>query len=720
MADGDHRAPDKPRSPAESAERCRRVLHPRSVAVIGASPKEATLHGRVVPNLLGRSFPGPVYPVNPRYDTVAGLGCHDSVEAIGAPVDLALLLVGAERVPAALDDCIGAGVPAAALFSSGFGEAGPAGQRIEAEVAARTDRIVIAGPNCNGLLSQPAGAALGFAPTLEFAFDDAPRALISQSGAVGTSVATRAVTKGLGFRYVIATGNEVDLGVEDYLFFLAAEDDPVRSCLLFLETIRDVARFAEAAVACHDRGIRLIALKVGRSERARGVSATHTGALAGPFALYRALFDTLAIWSVDTIEELYLCAQFDWWDDRVDGGLAMLAFSGGQAALAADEAEDHDLALADLSAATVDSLRALTGSAVITNPFDCSGQVVNDPDRWHGALAAMAGSDGAYGLVALLSVIAGGADGNLLGGVLHEAQRGSNVALVWPSGNSPRSALPTVSASHVPVFERIEDAVTCLAIRHRSLSLPTPSTATLQAYLASLRGEAPGRTGAFDEPPALATGDLGAPLADAASALDQALAAAGVSAPAERLCADRAAVESAFAALGGPVVLKAAALLHKSDSGGVVLDLRTLPSALKAADRLAASHGYPLLVQQQVAGIREVLVGFSRDDLGIGIVAGAGGVLAEVLRDTVTLLAPVDEGHARRAIGRLAVSRLLAGYRHLGPVDPDRLVGVVVALARFAVDQPGVVSVDLNPIIVSDDGWTLWSVDRKVVPKGSA
>ena len=688
---------DKPRRAGESVERCRRVLAPRSVAVIGASPRIGTLHGRVVPNLVAGGFEGPVHPVNPRYDEIGGLRCFPDVAAIGAPVDLALVLVSADRAVAALDECIAAGIPAAVLFSSGYAEAGKAGRRIQAEVAARTDRLVVAGPNCNGILSQPARAGLGFAPTLELAVADAPRALISHSGAVGTAVATRAASKGLGFRYVIATGNEVDLGVEDYLYYLASEDDPVRSCLLFLETVRDVARFADATAACAERGIRLIALKVGRSERARSVSATHTAALAGPFERYRGLFDRLGIWTVDTLEQLYLCAQFDWWDDRHAGGLAMLAFSGGQAALAADEAERAGLGLAPFDSATVGRLQELTGAAVVTNPFDCSGQIVNDPDRWHGSLAAMTADAGSYGLLALLSVIAGGDDANLLAGLAREADRGANVALAWPSGNSPNSSLAAVTAQCIPLFERVEDAVACLAIRHHSLSLRPPGPEAVQEYLRTLRP---------DGPPA------GGP------SLEEVLIGAGLTLPAEHHCSDLEAIETAGRALPGPLVLKATRLLHKSDRGGVVLGLDSPVALRAAAERMAADHGWPLLVQQQISGTREILAGFTRSDLGVAIVIGAGGVLAEVMGDTATLLAPVEPAMVRAAFERLAIGRLLAGYRHLAPADLDRLVAVVAALGRFAIDHPEVASIDLNPIIVSDDGATLWSVDRKVVGRG--
>src|SRR5882757_662077 len=163
------------RTAEQSADRCRQVLFPKSVAVIGASPREDTLHGRVIRNLLDRGFRGDIYPVNPRYTEVAGLRCYPTPEAVGKRFDVGLLLVSAARTVEALEGCINAGASAAAIFSSGFGEAGPAGKEIEAAVVRRAQTLVIAGPNCNGILSHPAGAAMGFAPTLERTIEDAPR-----------------------------------------------------------------------------------------------------------------------------------------------------------------------------------------------------------------------------------------------------------------------------------------------------------------------------------------------------------------------------------------------------------------------------------------------------------------------------------------------------------------------------------------------------------------
>jgi acyl-CoA synthetase (NDP forming) len=646
------------------------------------------LHGRVVRNLLNGAFEGPVYPVNPRYDEVCGLPCYPSVEAIGQPVDLALLLVSADRVTAAVDDCIAGGVGAVLIFSSGFAEGGPDGVARQAELDARRDAIAIGGPNVNAVLSRPAWASMGFGPTLEFEVPDAPRALISQSGAVGTSIVTRAVSKGLGFRYVVATGNEVDLGVEDYLFALAAEPDPVRSCLLFLETIRDVDRFRAAAAQCAARGIRLIALKVGRSERAQSVSATHTAALAQPIELYRALFNQLGIWSVDTLDELHQCAQLDWWDDRADAGLAVMSFSGGLAALAADESEASGLRLVVLSPETVSRLQSLTGAETVTHPFDCSGQVVNDPPRWTGALEAMASQPDAYGVLAILSAVAGGADANLTSGLVALADQGRNVALVWPSGTDPRSTVPELAMHGVPVFDRIEDATRALRVRQEALTRTTP------------------KIGDVEHGP-----DAGP------STVEGVLAAAGLDSLRELSCDSAVAAGESVRELGAPVVLKATGLLHKSDAGGVRLDLHGEAQVAHAAQEIGAEHGFPVLVQQQVRGTREVLIGLTRSQLGLAVVIGAGGVLAELLTDTVTLMAPFQPEDARRAIEATGVGLLLRGFRHLAPADVDRLAEAAAALARFGLEHDDVASVDLNPVIVSDDGRHCWAVDVKVVTR---
>jgi acyl-CoA synthetase (NDP forming) len=682
------------RTVAKAAARAARVLAPAAIAVIGASPRETTLNGRIVRNLLAGGFAGDVYPVNPRYEELLGLRCHPSIQAIGRPVDLALILIGADRVIDAIDACIGADVGAALVFAAGFAEAGAEGVRLQAELGERLGRIVIGGPNFNCVLSQPSSASMGFGPTLEFDVPDAPRAIIAQSGAVGTAVVTRAAQGGIGFRYVIATGNEVDLGIEDYLAYLACEDDPVRSCLLFIETIRDVPRFTEAAIACRRRGIRLIACKVGRSERSRDVSSTHTAAMAGPIELFDALFEKLGIWAVGSLDQLRLCAQLDWWDERVDGGLAAVSFSGGQAALMADAIEADGLELSDFSPTTVARLKDAVGAQTVHQPFDAGGQVVNDPHRWSAVLSAISDQSDVYGLAVGLSAVAGGDDARLTDELARLAAGGRNVALLWSSGTSPKSTVPTLAPRGVPVFERIEDATACLRIRHDRLSRPAASDEELAGYLHSL-----GHSGPAASP----------------EALDVVLRDAGLQLPAEILCNDIPQVAAAFRLTGGPVVLKAANLLHKSDAGGVAVGLACEASLCGAAERMSAAHGFPLLVQQQVAGGREVILGFSRSELGTAVVLGAGGVLAELVRDSVTLLAPLAAEHVRGALRRLAIGRVLAGYRGFHPVAVDPIVNAAVALGRFALEHPGVASVDINPIIIADDGASFWAVDRKLV-----
>jgi acetate---CoA ligase (ADP-forming) len=683
-----------PRTLSESAARCHRVLFPGSIAIVGASPRENTLHGRAVRNLISSNFPGPLYPINPRYESVLGLRAFPTVASVGADVDLALLLVSADRCIAALDDCINAGVKAAIVFSSGFGEAGPRGTTLHDALVTRRDEIVIAGPNCNAVLSQPARAGMGFGPALEFAIPNADRAFLSHSGAVATAVVTRAIDKGIGFRYVIATGNEVDLGVEDYLAFLSQEESTVRSCLLFLETIRDVPRFCDAAVKCGQRGIRLIALKVGRSQRAHEISAAHTGALAGPIELYRALFDKLGIWSVETLEQLYLCAQFDNWDERTHGGIAMITISGGNAALAIDDAESHGLRLPALEPSTKEALRTITGSeAVATNPFDCSGQVVNETGRWNEALSVLASQPDVYAVVAILGITVGGTDGILTQGIEALAARGQNMALVWPSSSLPTSSIAKVSLGRVPVFDRIEDAVACLAARQRGLDRSDPEHVTQERYLAGLRMVPNNDT----------------------SSLESVLERAGVRIPREVSCGTVAEVAEAVRFTGTPVVLKATRVLHKSEAGAVVSGLRDAAAIVDRAVLMSKRHGFPLIVQQQVPGARELFVGCTRTDFGVAAVLGAGGVLAELLRDTVTILAPVQPHEVRLGLGQLRLARLLAGYRHLAPVEPDRMAVLLGLLAEFVMNQPTVASIDLNPVIVSDDGQDLWAVDRKVV-----
>jgi acyl-CoA synthetase (NDP forming) len=682
------------RALSDSARRAAAVLQPRSIVVLGASAREGTLHGRGVANLVEGGYDGEIFPVNPRYQEISGRRCFPDLASVGCAPELALILLNADRVCAAVDECIAAGVRAVVIFAAGFAEIGEAGERLQAELKARGDALVIAGPNLNCIFSQPSRLSLGFGPVLEFAIPDAPRAMIAQSGAVGTAVVTRAAQRGLGFRYVIATGNEIDLGAEDYLAFLADEPEPVRSCLLFLETIRDPLRFAQAAIACRSRGIRLIAYKVGTSERARAVSSSHTAAIAGPIETYRALFAKLGVWSVDTLDELHLCAQLDAWDDRVDGGIGAISFSGGQAAVLADAAERDRLPLAEFTSATTDRLREISGATTIHHPFDCGGQVVADPARWEATLAAVSDQPDVYGLAVALSAVAGGRDRALTDELGALARDGRNVLLMWSSGTDPRSSVPELRDADVPVFDRIEDATACLRIRHTSLSAPAVPDDELAAFVAS-----------YSPRSSLPSSD----------ALAESLRQAGVSIPAEFECDSVDGVLAAFASVGGTVALKAPRLLHKSDRAGVVLGLDDADHVRAAATTLAAAHGFPVLLQQQVSGRRELLIGSSRSEVGVAIVIGTGGILTELIGDTATLLAPVGPEEVRAALTQLKAGRLLVGYRGLAPADAEVIVAAACALAKFALDYPAVASIDLNPVIVSDDGASFWAVDRKLV-----
>jgi acyl-CoA synthetase (NDP forming) len=681
----------------DSAERCRRVLRPRSVAVVGASPNPERLNGRLVRNLIAGGFEGPVYPVNPRYEMVMGLTASPSVSAVGKPIDLALIMLSAEASLAALEDCVAAGVPAARVFASGFAEAGPDGTRRQAALSALADRVAIAGPNCNGLLSRPANAALGFAPYLEHPSQDGPRAIISQSGGLTTTLAMRAAARSIGFRYAIATGNEAQIGVEDYLAYLATEDDPVDSCVLLLETIRNLPAFVRAAVACRDRGIRLIAMKIGRSTQGSAMSASHTAALAGDPAIYVGLFDMLGIWSVDRLDQLVLCTQFDYWQDRPGReGVGFVTLSGGLAVNAADAAELASVPLARFSEQTSRTVRDATGAAAqatISNPFDCGGGLaVNDPSRWNRTLDALTGQEDIDAVIAMLCTTGGDSDRSLVDGIVRQRRRGANFGVVWTTAESVPGTIAAMTGADVPLFDTVEDAIDCLAVRQRSRSRPDTPNELVDRYLTSTSSLAAG-------------GEVG---------IAQVLRATGVEVPGQVECWSVEEAVSAFHTLGETVAIKTTSTLHKSESAGVVLGVTTATAVRQAAGEIARRLGYPILIQQQVSGVRELMVGCTRTALGVAVVLGAGGVLAEYQLDTLTLLAPIDYELASWAWQQLKLSQLLRGFRHLQPTSIDRLARLVSAIGELALARADVRAIDLNPLIVSDDGTRLYAVDVAV------
>ncbi|HMB89143.1 MAG TPA: CoA-binding protein, partial [Methylomirabilota bacterium] len=358
------------------------VFRPRAIAVVGASDDPVKIGGRPLAFLLRHGYTGRVYPVNPSRATVQGLPAFPSVAAIPGEVDLAVVVVPAERVLESLEAAAAKGIRAAIVFSSGFAEVGEAGREAQGRLRALAERtgLRIIGPNCQGFAHLPSRLVATFAsPFLDTGLATGPIAMVSQSGAMAGMLYEMARAAGLGLNYWVSTGNEADVQAAEILAEVV-EDPETRVACTYLEDVKDAGRLREALARAHRRGVPVFVLKSGRSAVGRRAASSHTGALAGEDAVYDAVFaDWGAIRCADPAELLALPQAFLRYRDA-GARVAILSNSGGLGVLSVDLCVDLGLVPAEFTPETTAVLRAaLPDFAAAANPVDLTAQMLTDP-----------------------------------------------------------------------------------------------------------------------------------------------------------------------------------------------------------------------------------------------------------------------------------------------------------------------------------------------------
>ena len=658
---------------------------PRSVAVLGVSRNPAKLGHRLLKNVLDGGFAGSVFPVNPSGEPILGLPTVAKVGDLPADIDLALVSLPGPEVLAAVKALAGRRVKVTVILSSGFGEVGAEGRRVQAElraVAAESGTRLV-GPNCMGVYSSP-GRLNGTY------FWDLPRtaggiSVVSQSGAYGGLIMRHLGSLGLGLSKFLSIGNQVDLEVADLLDDLAA--DPETTLIAaFIESIGDGRRFVEAARRATDRKP-VVVLKGGRTEAGRRAAGSHTGALAGTFEVYQAAFRRAGIVACRETEEFFdaiQCLAAHGAKTRRGRGVAIITVSGGPSVIAADTAEALGLRVPVLAPSVRRRLGKLLPSfAALGNPVDLTPQV--DPAAIAEAARLVLSQDEIGGAVAINVGLdlAEFADG------LIQGSQSAGKPLVACAVDVPGVA-EKFKAAGVPVYPTPERAVRAyraltLAAKERELlpppALPPRLPAALRRLLETGRGPLP---------------------YDAARRL---LATYGVPFCREGRAASPTEAVRVAKRLGYPVVVKAErpGLLHKTEAQAVRADVHN-PRELEAVCREMTKRlgSGPFLVQQQVKRGVELLIGGKRDPtFGPLVVCGTGGILTEALGDVSLRLAPLGPTGAREMLKEGLKGRLLQGVRGMPPCDPEPLVKILLAASRLLTDHPRIVELDLNPVIAT-------------------
>jgi len=682
------------------------IFRPKSIAVVGASP--SNVWGKqALQNLKNMGYEGKVVAVNPKYTDIIGFECYPSLKDIPFAPDAVLINVNRERTAQLVEEAAEAGAKAAVMFAIGFAEAGPEWRAVQERIvaAARDANMVAIGPNCQGVINFVEPSAMWMGPV--FPYPPGSVAMFAQSGSVTSALANN--KRGVRWSHIVSCGNEAVSGAAELIAYFV--DDPhVKVICGFIETVRNPDRFFQECDRAREKGKPVIIFKSGRSEAGQKFATVHSGALAAPYRMYDELFRRHGVLRVDSSEELLETAIALQSPKAPAGGrLAVVTASGGQIELSLDEVAKYPKAFSfpEFEPETKTALREILPEFLApSNPLDYWG-VADYVTAYRQILGLLVKDEN-------VDVVVGVSDPNSgpTGDPDQEAQAyddivalagttGKPIALITPLDGEPRPE---------PVEELIPNGVLLLSgfpegfralERLVTYQRPTPRLATeIDVDGDALRALLRGRTTPFG----------------GQAALDF-LAVAGIPTTHGLLATSPEEAVKAARKIGFPVVLKNGdeGAMHKTDSGGVHLNLATEESVRTAANRLSEG-ARTILVQSQVRGGVELIVGLQTDAaLGKFVLVGLGGVLTEIMNDASMRRAGLLEGEAGQMLRELRMFPLLQGARGAQPAELNAIADVIARMDAIgrALDSR-IQSIDVNPLIALPSG--VVAVDALIVP----
>ncbi len=687
------------------------AVRPRSVAIVGASVKAGSVGRVVTDNIVGGGFEGDIWPVNPKYAEVSGLPCYRDAAALPGAPDLAVIVTPPEVVPQVIRELGEKGTRAAVVITAGLTRQN--GLRQAMLDAARPYLFRIIGPNTLGLMIPPLKLNAGFA---HMAASPGKIALLSQSGAIATSLVDWAADNNLGFSHLVSLGDMADVDVGDYLDMLAG-DAGTKAIVMYLETIPNPRKFMSAARAA-SRIKPVVVVKSGRHEQAAAAAATHTGALSGADRVVDAALSRAGILRVNGLAELFDAAETTArFSPLRRSRVGIVTNGGGAGVLAVDQLIDCKGELAELSSGTIDKLNAvLPATWSHANPVDIIGDA--PPQRYVAAVQAVADDPETDAIMVL----------NCPTGLASPVEAARAVAALTTSGTINRKPVLTCwlgehsaregrqilhnagvasyatpadtarAVSYLSDWSRAQEALMRVP-SSRSEDAPSDREAVLEIFRTVARE---GRRMLTEPEAKTVAGAYGIPVPETIVAKT----------PEEA----RQAARKLLKEWDGIVVkLLSKAISHKSDIGGVILDIDSEEAAFEAAATIrervgkkspgADIEGYavqPMVVRRHA---QELILGMSRDPIfGPVVLFGAGGTAVEIMDDTAIALPPLDDVLAGDLIERTRVGRLLKGYRDRKPADLAAIASALNGLSQLIVDFPCVVSLDINPLLADPRG----------------
>ncbi|QSR32199.1 hypothetical protein CFI00_17195 [Nocardioides sp. S5] len=696
---------------------------PSVVAVVGASSDTRKISGKIV-RLLGRhEFKGRVYPVNPNRDTIVGVKAYPSLDKIPEKIDVCFIYLKPQLVPECITLCGQAGVAFAVILSGGFAELGEEGERLQMEVSARAQEggVRVVGPNCAGLASVP-NSFIGYGTTSLFEADMIPAgpiSLISQSGGMGNTVMSLLFERSLGVSRVVSSGNEMDIGLGDYIQYLA-HDEKTSTILVFAEGFRDLPSVLRTVETATGLGKRVVVLRTGRTTLGQTAAASHTGALARDSAVVDAALRHAGAILVEDLSDLVDQAVLTTRAPALSGRrVGIFTLPGGAAALTSDLVAESGMELAHFDEATTSRLRQdLPPVAVVANPVDPTADVLLREGLVASTLKIVADDENVDVCVVLPHVGQRKIAEDMAAEVVSVAARTKTpIVALWPADDSIRPAWEMIDRGGVALFtspracfRELQRACEADHVRDLLRGGSEPLDLNLD------REEAAARAAALIK--ANGPGTL------SESVSKQVLAAYGVPVTRDLVVEAPPEAVGAAAKIGYPVAVKilSSEVAHKSDLGLVQLGISNesdLRSACESLVSRAARHGLQdvrLLLSEMVGPSAELMLGArTRVEGCVALTVGLGGTWVEMLGDVSIGVAPVGSAKAQLMLGELRHFRQIEhGWRGLPPVSSAELVALLCRLSALAEDLADVISeIDVNPVMVGPRGLT--AVDALVV-----
>ncbi len=694
------------------------LLKPRAIAIVGATPDVRRVGGRPLSFLRRYAFPGRIYPINPKYDNIDGTPCFPSIDALTDTPDLAVIAVPATGVLDAVRACQTRGIPAINIYTSGFGEIGAEGQVMQDALRDMAERhgTVICGPNSQGVANFLDNMCANFSSTLgRDKVAPGPVAFAGQSGLFAGVLAAECYSRGLGIGYLISTGNEVAADISDFIAYMAA-DPRIRVVAGYLEGVRDGGKLLAAARAARAHGKPVVILKVGRSADSAAAAASHTGSLAGSYEIYQAAFRQAGVIEVDDIEAFYDAIELFATGATATAGnrIGIVTNSGGIGVFASDKVLELGMAMAkfgDPTTAAISERLPAFGSP--RNPVDFTLQAFHDAESVGSHVRNVKLDDNVDAVAAFFGVqmlnIPAVVDAMSSANAVNQKP----MVVGWMHGDpdGPKG----LRAVGIPTFADPLRALKALRTLVDFGRAPAPATTPQIRAGKRIRSAADMISGWARQGRRQLAENAGKTI----------LAAAGVPVARAVLAADAEAAVRAAEDIGYPVVLKveSADIPHKTEAGGVRIGIdgpasvRTAFSGIMAAARAYAPTAVldGVSVHEFIDDATELIVGIKRDPVfGPVILLGAGGILAEILKDTALRVLPLSEGDAEAMIGSLSLYPVLAGARGRPPRDVAAVAEVVQTVAALALVSENLAELDINPLMVRKAGEGVRAADALI------